>query len=168
MVNGNGAQQETNGILCRVHGSGTTALLRGYTIRMEEDSLHQRHRHQYQLSWKPIQHAAHERTWLRQSAHLSQHAIHCKQNQLQSVTSRRGGVREGGEGRFALDREGGGRSYAAPAGRYRASKEPMRLISRILVGAFTDSDEASRRPRFRRPGCAASHLQWRHRTRQDP
>ena len=46
MVNGNGAQQETNGILCRVHGSGTTALLRGYTIRMEEDSLHQRHRHQ--------------------------------------------------------------------------------------------------------------------------
>jgi len=46
MVNGNGGQQETNGILYRVHGSGTAALLRDYTIRMEEDSLHQRHRHQ--------------------------------------------------------------------------------------------------------------------------
>jgi len=80
----------------------------------------------------------------------------------------REGGKDGRKGLLALDREEAGRSYAAPAGRYRASKEPMRLISRILVGAFTDSDEASRRPHFRRPGCAASHLQWRHRTRQDP
>jgi hypothetical protein len=67
-------------------------------------------------------------------------------------------------GKVCFRSEGRGRSYAAPAGRYRASKEPMRLISRILLGAFTDSDEASRRPHFRGPGCAASHLQWRHRT----
>jgi hypothetical protein len=35
MVNGNDGQQETNGILYRVHGNGTAALLRDYTIRMD-------------------------------------------------------------------------------------------------------------------------------------
>lgn len=37
----------------------------------------------------------------------------------------------------------------------------MRLNSRILLGG--NPDEGSGRPRLHRPGCAASHLQWRQR-----
>lgn len=67
----NSDQKGRDGILYRVHGTSTAthSLLQSCCkITLSQNGgwspSHHRHRHQYQLRCKSIQHAAHDRTWL--------------------------------------------------------------------------------------------------------